>query len=76
MKQYPVAALRDCLCEDRDSARTRLRQLDQNPLRRLSRACMALQNLAAARRYALAQYQPRPDPAAAAESALDHLNVK
>ena len=65
MKQNAVSALRDCLCQDWDSARHRLRELSQDELKELQRACMALQNLAGARHYAVAQQstpfsQPRP----------------
>lgn len=67
MKQHAVAALRDCLCQDWDSARQRLKELSQDELKELQRACMALQNLAGARHYAVAQQNalsPMPPPQA------------
>lgn len=56
-KQIAVATLRDCLCEDWESARLRLRELDVEQLKELQRACMALQNLTTARQYTVAQQQ-------------------
>jgi hypothetical protein len=55
VKDVATAVLRDCLAQDFDSARLRLRTLDVGDLRELQVAAMALQNLAAARRYMLAQ---------------------
>lgn len=53
MKDIATAVLRDCLCEDFDSARQRLKLLDADQLKELQRAAMALHNLASARGYAL-----------------------
>lgn len=58
MTKLGVAALRDCLCQDLESARTRLRELSPEELKELSRACMTLQNLTSARLYAIAQQTP------------------
>lgn len=55
MKNLAVAVLRDCLAEDLESARQRLKELNPAELKELQRACMTLQNLAAARHYMLAQ---------------------
>jgi hypothetical protein len=59
IKQIAVTALRDCLCEDWESARLRLRELDLEQLKELQRACMALQNLTMARQYTVAQQNAR-----------------
>jgi hypothetical protein len=55
MKQIVTTVLHDCLTQDFDSARRRLRELSPAELRELQLAAMALQNLTAARRYAVAQ---------------------
>lgn len=55
MEQVANAVLRDCLGQDFDSARARLRELTPAQLRELQLAAMALQNLTAARRYMVAQ---------------------
>lgn len=54
-RQGSVIALRDALSEDYDMARKHLSELDEQELKELFRACMALQNLTRARLYALAQ---------------------
>jgi hypothetical protein len=53
MKEIAVTVLRDCLCEDFESARQRLKRLDAEQLKELQRAAMALHNLTSARSYAL-----------------------
>lgn len=55
MERIAAAVLQDCLAQDFGSARSRLRELAPAELRELQTAAMALQNLVAARRYALAQ---------------------
>lgn len=53
-KKCAVTALRDSLMDDYESARQRLLELSPADLKQFQRACMALQNLAGARLYALA----------------------
>lgn len=55
MEQIASAALRACLQRDFAAARKSLRGLAPADLRELQQAAMALQNLTAARRYAIAQ---------------------
>ncbi|NLO80935.1 MAG: hypothetical protein GX093_11660 [Xanthomonadaceae bacterium] len=57
MDQIASAALQACLRRDYDSARQALLGLEPTALRELQQAAMALQNLTAARRYAIAQQQ-------------------
>jgi hypothetical protein len=56
MKNSAVAAFRDALCDDFESARQHLTEMTPEELKRLQRACMGLQNLSGARLYALAQW--------------------
>jgi hypothetical protein len=55
MNGIAAMALQACLRRDFDSARHSLRELAPADLRELQQAAMALQNLTAARRYAIAQ---------------------
>lgn len=55
MNKLAVSALRDALCEDLESARLRLKELNADELKQLQRACMSLYNLVGARLYAVAQ---------------------
>lgn len=55
MENIATALLHHCLTKDFDSARQRMRELSPTELRELQVAAMALQNLTAARRYAVAQ---------------------
>lgn len=57
MEQIATVALHACLQRDFISARQALRDLAPADLRELQQAAMALQNLTAARRYAIAQQQ-------------------
>ncbi len=54
-KKIAVAAFRDALSNDFEMARERVRDLSSPELKELQKACMALQNIAQARLYALAQ---------------------
>lgn len=57
MEQIASAALHACMQRDFNTARQVLRDLAPADLRELQQAAMALQNLTAARRYAIAQQQ-------------------
>jgi hypothetical protein len=54
-----ASVMHECLREDFDAARRELRRLTPEELKRLRRAAMALQNLATARLYMLAQQAGR-----------------